>query len=92
MIMLADPNDGDDLLYDTYDPFEDTRRVEKIHRQRKGRIPVGASVSASRGAHRSRVSRRARPEQCAERFTGTHRRTIKSKRKDHTGQSLAALV
>jgi len=92
MILVTNPNDADDLLYDTCNPFEDARRVEKIHRQCKGRLPVGAHVSASRGAHRSHVPRRRRPERCTERFVGTHRRRVKSNRRDHPGQSLAALV
>ena len=92
MILLANPNDQDDLVYDTCDSFEDARRVEEIHRQRDGRMPVGAHVSASRGAHRSRLPRRSRPERSAGRFAGPHCRNLKSKRMNHPSRWLAALV
>ncbi len=90
MIVLANPHDEDDLVYDTWDLFEDARRVEKMHRQRDSRLPVGAHVSASRGAHRSRGPRRSLPERSSKRFAGLHRRNVKSKRMNHPSPSLAA--
>ena len=91
MIVLANPQDENDLAYDDYDQFGDARRVEKMHRRREGRMPVGAHVSASNGAYRSSVPRRSSPERSAKQFAGVHRRNVKSKRMNHPGQSVAAL-
>jgi len=73
MILLANPNEVDDLVSANDDPFEDASQLEKMCRQR-GRMPVAAQVSASRGAHRSHVSRRNRPERSAKQHSGLHRR------------------